>query len=124
MSVANQNSSIKREDRSQTPDKAKAAVSAVGEKTGEAGSSVASMAGQAACAVGGVASDVGKKAEELWGTASDAISSTVRDSGQYLSEAGFRGTTEDLAKLIRQNPISAVCIAFGMGWVLARTLKT
>lgn len=123
MSVANQNSSTNREDRSQTPDKSKAAASAVGEKAGKAGSSVASMAGQAASAVGEVASDVGKKAEELWGTASDAISSTVRDSGEYLNEAGCSGATTDLAKLIRQNPISAVCIAFGMGWVLARTLK-
>ena len=123
MSVPNQNPSTKREDRSQTADKAKAAASAVGEKMGEAGSSVASMAGQAASAVGGVASDVGKKAEELWETASDAISNTVRDGGEYLNEAGFSGATDDLAKLIRRNPISAVCIAFGMGWLLARTVK-
>ena len=123
MSTPTKTAGMKREDWSQTADKATEAASCVGDKMSEAGSSIGSMASQAASAVGSMACDVGKKAEDMFGTASHAISSTVRESGEYLGEAGFSGVTKDLAKLVRQNPIPSVCIAIGLGWLLARNLR-
>lgn len=125
---------MKREDWSQTADKAKEAASAFGEKMSEAGSSIGSMASQAASAVSAMACDVGKmasqagcdvtkKTEDLLGSASHAISSTVREGSDYLGEAGFSGVSKDLAKLVRQNPITSVCIALGLGWFLARNRR-
>ena len=134
MSTPIKTAGMKREDWSQTADKAKEAACSVGDKMSEAGSSIGAVASHAASAVGAMACDVGKmasqagcdvskKAEEMLGTASHAISSTVRESSEYLGEAGFSGVTKDLAKLVRQNPIPSVCIAIGLGWLLARNLR-
>lgn len=135
MSTPTRTAGMKREDWTQTADKAKETASAVGEKMSEAGSSIGSMASQAASAVSAMACDVGKmasqagcdvtkKSEEWLGSASHAISNTVREGSDYLGEAGFSGVTKDVAKLIRQNPITSVCIAIGLGWFLAHNRRT
>lgn len=122
-------------------DKAKEAVASVGELAGDAACAVGSMASQAAC-------DVGKKADNLtasagvgiqqWGdrlsknaphagvlgSASQAFARTVKDGGEYLEDAKLSGITEDIAKLIRRNPIPAVLIAIGLGWCAAGRLRS
>ncbi len=131
--------------------KAKEAVASVGELASNAASAVGAMASQAACDAGTMASqaasDVGKKADNLtasagvgiqqWGdrlsknaphdgvlgSASQAFAKTIKDSGEYLEDAKLSGITEDIAQLVRRNPIPAVLIAIGLGWLVARKLS-
>ena len=121
-------------------------------KAREAAASVGELASQTACAVGSMAShaacDVGKKADDLTasagigiqelgdrlskntphsgvlGSASQAVARSVKDSGEYLEGAKLSGMTEDFAQLIRKNPLPAVFIALGLGWFVARKLRS
>ncbi len=123
------------------------AGTAIGAMVSQAGSAVGSMASQAGSMASQAASDVGRKADDLTasagvgirhlgdrldrsgpqegvlGSASHAVAQTVRDGGEYLEDAKLSGVTRDVAQLIRQNPIPAVCIAIGLGWLMARKLR-
>ena len=117
----------------------------------EAAVSVADMARHAASAIGAMASqaasDAGTKADELTaragagiqgmgerlgkiapqtgalGSASQAVAQTVKDGGKYIEDAKLTGISENIAQMIRRNPIPAVCIGIGLGWFLCRKLK-
>ena len=130
---------VNNDEWTQAAGKAKEAVASVGEMASHAGSAVGAMASQTAC-------DVGKKADELTasagvgiqglgdrlsknaphsgvlGNASQAVAKTVRDGGEYLEGAKLSGMTEDVAQLVRRNPIPAVLIAIGLGWFVGRKL--
>lgn len=118
------------------------AVAAVGTIASKAASDAGSMASQAAC-------DVGKKADNLtasagagihqWGdslsknapphgsvlgSASQAVAQSVKDGGDYLEHAKLSGMTEDIAQVVRRNPIPAVLIAIGLGWFAAHKLRS
>lgn len=125
----------------QAAEKAKDAAACATEMASHAASAVGTMASNAAC-------DVGKKADELtanagagiqgWGdtiakntphsgmlgTASQAVARTVKEGGEYLQEAKLSGLTEDLTQLIKRNPVPAVCVALGLGWLMASRLRS
>jgi hypothetical protein len=144
-------SGVGKEEWAQATDKARQAVAAVGsmashaaaavgEMASQAGSTVEAMAGQAAC-------DAGKQVDNLTASAgigiqrlgneidwngpqkgaladaSHAVAKTVRDSGEYLEDAKLSGIAKDLTHLIQKNPIPAVCLAIGLGWFIARSLR-
>ena len=128
------------------------AASAFGEKAGQAAFTIGDMASEAGCAVGSMASqaacDVGQKANDLTasagvsikglgdklsqnaphsgviGNASQSVAKAVHDGGQYMEDAKFTGMVEDVAHLIRRNPIPAVFLAIGLGWVVARKMRS
>lgn len=130
---------VNNDEWTQAAGKAQEAVASVGEMASHAGSAVGAMANQAAC-------DVGKKADQITasagvgiqelgdrlsqhaphagvlGSASQAVAKTVRDGGEYLEGAKLSGMTEDLAQLVRRNPIPAILIAIGLGWFVGRKL--
>ena len=130
-----------KEDWNQAANKAREAAASVGEMANQAACAVGSMASHAAC-------DVGKKADDLTasagigiqelgdrlskntphsgvlGSASQAVARSVKDSGEYLEGAKLSGMTEDFAQLIRKNPLPAVFIALGLGWFVARKLRS
>ena len=130
-----------KEDWNQAANKAREAAAGVGEMASQAACAVGSMASHAAC-------DVGKKADDLTasagigiqelgdrlskntphsgvlGSASQAVARSVKDSGEYLEGAKLSGMTEDFAQLIRKNPLPAVFIALGLGWFVARKLRS
>lgn len=126
--------------------------SQAGGKARDAAVSAGEMASHAASAMGGMASqavsDVGQKADDLTasagigiqeladkinrnapqagmlGTASQTVARTVKGSGQYLEDAKLSGITNDVARLIRRNPITTVLIAIGLGWFVGRKLRS
>ena len=132
---------VNNDEWTQAASKAKEAAASVGSMASHASSAVGAMANQAAC-------DVGKRADELTanagvgiqelgnrlsqnaphagvlGGASQAVAKTVKDGGQYLEDAKLSGITEDVAQLIRRNPIPAVLIALGLGWFVSRNLRS
>ncbi len=122
-------------------EKANKVACAIGEKASEASCAVGSMASQAACDVSQKANDLtasagaglkglGDKLSHnaprtgMVGNASQAVAKSVHDGGQYMEDAKFSGMVEDVAHLIRRNPIPAVFLAIGLGWVVARKMRS
>jgi len=120
-------------------------VKDVASHVGQAASSAASAVGHAA---GNVASTVGHKAEDVTasagrgmqnlgervrekgpesgflGTATDKVAGGLESAGKYLEDKNLSGMADDITGLIRRNPIPALLIGIGVGFLLARTLRS
>jgi hypothetical protein len=120
-------------------DKARNVASAVGEKARDAASSVASTAGN-------IASEVGDKAENataavgggmksladtirekspqsgVFHSAASTVADGLESGGRYLQEHGLSGMGQDLTNLVRRNPLPAVLLGIGFGFLLARAI--
>jgi hypothetical protein len=111
-------------------DKAKGAASSVAHTVGQAGSTVGEKANEATSAVGsGMKSLAGTIRENtpregVLGTASSAVANTLESGGRYLQEEGLGGMAEDVTNLIRRNPIPAVLVGIGIGFLLAKITTT
>ena len=103
---------------------AKDAAACVGEMAGNAASAVGAMASRAACE--GLGNRLSKTAPHsgVLGSASQAVAGAVKDSGEYLQSAKLGGMTEDVAHLIRKNPIPTILIAIGLGWFLGSKMRS
>jgi len=53
------------------------------------------------------------------GTASEKVAEGLEASGKYLEGKGLSGIGDDLAGLIKRNPIPAVLIGIGIGYLIA-----
>lgn len=121
-------------------DKASQAACAIGEMASEAGCAVGSMTSHAACDVGHKADDLAASAgagiknlgdrlshnaphSGVMGSASQAMARSVHDGGQYIEDAKLSGMVADVAHLIRRNPIPAVFVALGLGWIVASKMR-
>ena len=120
-----------------TTERAKEAASSLGAKVKDATSSVAHKAEDAASYVGHKAEDataaVGTGLRSLGnairentphsgvvGEASSAVAKTLESTGHYLQEEGLEGIAKELTNLIRRNPIPALLVAVGVGFLFAR----
>jgi len=108
--------------------KAEGAASYVGHKAEDAASFVSGKADDATVAVGGglrtLGSTLRQKAphEGMMGDASSAVANTLERTGRHLQEDGFRGIVDDMTNAIRRNPIPALFVGIGVGFLLARAL--
>lgn len=111
-------------------DKAKGAASSVAHTVGQAGSAVGEKANEATSAVGsGMKSLAGTIRENtpregVLGTATSAMANTLESGGRYLQEEGLGGMAEDVTNLIRRNPIPAILVGIGIGFLLAKITTT
>jgi len=142
--VANTPGNIKhqgQEAASNIADKAKDTAGNLVDKAKQAASTVADKARDIASNVGdrvesGV-SAVGKGMESLAGTirdrgpsggvfggAASGVAGALDTSGRYLEEQGLSGMAEDLTSLIRRNPIPAMLVGVGLGFLLARMTRS
>jgi hypothetical protein len=53
--------------------------------------------------------------------AGGAVADTLERGGRYLQEEGLSGIGKDLTELVRRNPIPALLIALGVGFLIARS---
>lgn len=132
-------------------ERAKETASSVAERTREAASTVTQRAGEMAANVGQrageMAVNVGQRAEDATasvgsgiqalagtirekgphggrlGSASSAVADTLDRGGDYLQEEGLRGIGTDVTNLIRRNPIPALFVGIGIGFLLARAVS-
>jgi len=58
--------------------------------------------------------------EGVLGTASSTVARGLETGGRYLERESFQGMADDLTSIIRRNPIPAILIGIGLGFVLAR----
>jgi len=126
-------------------DKAKEAASSVGDMVSQAASSVgktaSDMASQAASTVGKTAENLTSSAgaglrnlgdtlsdkgphEGMLGSASQAVASTLKEGGKYIQDAGLSGMADDLTEVIRRNPVPAVLVGIGIGFLIGRVLRS
>ena len=116
-----------RDAASTAADKAREAASTVGHKVSETASTIGHKADDAACSVGsGMQSLAGTMREKMphegmMGSAGSALADTLERGGRYIEREGLSGMAEDLTSLIRRHPIPALCIALGVGFLLARS---
>ncbi len=94
------------------------AASAVGHKaedaTGSLGSSLQSAADR-------VRENLPR--EGMLGRASGAVADALDSSGRYIEDRKISGIANDVTEVIRRNPIPAVLVAVGVGFLLGRTLR-
>jgi len=62
--------------------------------------------------------------EGMLGRASSSVADTLESGGRYIENNGLSGMGEDLTGLIRRNPIPAILIALGVGFLLARSTRS
>jgi len=110
--------------------KASEVASAVGHKASDVASTVGHKAQDATAAVGRGMETLGEKIREkgpeagMFGKATEAVACTLEKGGKYLEEKKLSGMAEDLTDLIKRNPIPALLVGIGLGFLLARTFRS
>jgi len=111
-------------------EKVKDAASHAGQAVGNVASNVGQRADDAACSVGQRMESLGEKVQErgpdsgILGKASHAVGGALERGGRYLEEKRISGMAGDLTDLIKRNPIPALLVGIGLGFLLARTLRS
>lgn len=99
---------------------AKSAVSAgayaAQQRVGEAIDKARETASNVADSVSNAASYVGQKAEDATGK----VGATLESTGHYLKEDGLHHMASDMSNMIRRNPIPAMVLGIGLGYLLAQ----
>jgi hypothetical protein len=62
--------------------------------------------------------------EGMLGTATGRVADSLDTAGRYLQDEGIAGMAEDVTELIRRNPIPAVVVGIGFGFLLARLFRS
>jgi hypothetical protein len=99
-------------------DKTRQTISAAGDRADAATSAVGEGMTSAAESIRG-----SMAREGMIGAATEKVASTLESSGRYLQEEGLGGIVEDVTQLVRRNPLPALCLGFGLGFMLAWTLR-
>lgn len=105
-------------------------ASTVAEKTGQAASFVGHKAKDATTAVGGGMESLADTIREhtpnsgVLGNAGAAMADTLESGGRYLQEHGLKGIGDDLTNVIRRNPVPALLIGIGIGFLIARATRS
>jgi len=98
----------------------------VSERIKDAASSIGEKAEDAASAVGSGLKSLGNTIRDhtpqdgMVGKASSAVADTLESTGRYLQEEGLKGIADDVTNLIRRNPIPAMLVGVGVGFLIAR----
>jgi hypothetical protein len=100
---------------SMAADKARQAAGAIGQKAEDATQAV----GAGMKSLGETIRDKGPQ-QGMVGAATSGLASTLESGGRYLQEEGIQGIAHDMTTLIRKNPIPALLLAVGVGFLLAR----
>jgi len=108
---------------SEAADKAKDAVKAAGEAVGEAADAGAAAVGGGLKSLAGTIRQQGPHEGSL-GEATSVVAKGLEKSGRYLQDEGLSGMAEDLSELIRRNPIPAVLVGVGIGFMLAQLTRS
>jgi cell division septum initiation protein DivIVA len=110
--------------------KARDTASSIGHSASDAASNVGHRAEEATSNVGsGMRSLAGQLRENLphegmIGTASSRVADTLDRGGRYLQEEGLQGIASDVTSLVRRYPVPAILICLGVGFLMARSLRS
>ncbi|MFO0880869.1 MAG: hypothetical protein U0840_26370 [Gemmataceae bacterium] len=123
-----QTSQVK-EAASQAVEKGSEAAGHVGEAVQAAASAVGQTAEKATAAVGrtvgGFSETVRQSGpqEGVLGSATRGVADTLEEAGKYIEEKNLTGMMDDVTGMINRNPIPAVLIGLGIGFLVGRALS-
>jgi ElaB/YqjD/DUF883 family membrane-anchored ribosome-binding protein len=60
--------------------------------------------------------------EGFLGDATSTVAKTLEQGGRYLQKEGVSGMADDVTDMIRRNPIPAVLVGIGVGFLLAQLI--
>jgi methyl-accepting chemotaxis protein len=110
-------------------DKAAQVSSQVADKATQVGSQVADKADAATTTVGEKMTDVAQTIRQKapasgpMADAADTAADTLQRAGSYLQEQDLADMRADLEGLIRRHPVESLLIGFGLGYLLARSMR-
>lgn len=90
----------------------------LGHKADDAASSLGSGMKSLAQNIRGAAPKAG-----IAGSTATAVADTLERGGRYLETEKLSGIGEDLTNLVRRNPIPALLVGIGLGYLLARATR-
>ena len=71
----------------------------------------------------GYATNVSEQASQAASRIGNKVEQTYEAGRDYVTERGLSGMGEDVTDLIRKNPLPAMLIGLGIGFLLARALR-
>lgn len=122
------------------------AADAAGDLAHAAGQKASDLAGAATQKAGDLAKTAGQKAdsivsaagekardaadavrqhgprEGMLGSATRTVADTIEEGGRYLEKEGLSGMMGDVTDLIKRNPVPALLVGIGIGYLLGRAL--
>jgi hypothetical protein len=100
-------------------DKAQDAAATLGQKAEDATAAVG-------CGMQSLAGTIREKIPQggKLGEASAAVARSLDQGGRYLEKEGLQGIGDDLTNLVRRNPIPALLLGIGVGYLLARATRS
>jgi len=124
------------------------AVDKAKDLAGQAADKAKDLAGQAGSAISSAASTVGHKAEDataavghgiqglagqvrdsgphsgMLGTATRTVADGIEGTGKYIEDKNLSGMMDDVTGLIKRNPIPALLLGLGFGFLVGRALSS
>jgi len=119
-----------REAASNVADKARDVASAAAGQARDtaraAGRTADSAAARVGSGMGSLADTIRENApkEGMMDTAASRVADGLESAGRYLEQEGLTGISGDLTELIKRNPVPALLIGLGIGFLLARATRS
>ena len=117
-------------DKAQTmADKAQQVAGDVQDRAADMGSQVAEKADAATTTVGEKMTDMAQTIRQKApvsgpvADAADTAADTLQRAGTYLQQQDLADMRADLENLIRRHPVESLLIGFGLGYLLARSMR-
>jgi len=110
--------------------KASDVAHAVGQRASDAASAVGQRAEDATSAVGHGMQTAADKVREytpdsgVLGSASRGVAGALDSAGRYVEDKNLSGMMDDMTNLIKRNPIPALLLGLGVGFMIGRALSS
>jgi len=104
--------------------------SAIKDKASEVGSAIGHKAEDATSAAGSGMHTLADKVRDnapqsgMLGNASRSVAGALDTAGQYVEDKNLSGMMEDVTSLVKRNPIPALLIGLGVGFLIGRVLSS
>lgn len=111
-------------------DRAREMVGAAADKVEAAATSATKKVDQAAATAGSnirnFADNIKDRGpqEGMLGDATKSVAGTIEAGGKYLEEQGVSGILDDMAGVIKRNPVPAILAGVGLGILIARAFRS
>jgi len=111
-------------------ERAKDLAGAAADKVGDAASAVSKKADQVTATAGSNIKNFGETVRErgpqegMFGDATKSVAGTIEAGGKYLEDQGLSGMVDDMAGVIKRNPVPSILVGIGLGILIGRALRS
>jgi len=119
---ANQFANKAKETATDAMDKVKQTAASFGEAASKKATDVTNAVSDSMKNLGGKIRE-NMPSEGYLGQASRTVADGLECGSQYLSKEGLAGMADDVGSVIKRNPLPAVLVGIGLGFLIGRTLR-